>query len=423
MFRLDTGQARTDLYGINKGAAQVIDLSPLREQAAQERKENFAQAQLDKKEGENRVSDIATEVSGLNKLAVLDRERPMFAELQSDLYKDVKNNIEKIRSGDTNALLEIKQKLGDIYTKAELSKNTREQLEKYSAAMLNKGFDKYNQKSVEYINDYITNPENNGTYQFDPSQIYENFDFGEHVVKNLYPYASKYANDNKKGLNSSFTLDQSKQLLADDIMSDPIKMRQANDDYESAKDKLGAKTPVEYIQNKYAKKLEINGRDTPSEWMVNGNKDKETVTSEFTKTGDNDWEMTLDYVKPPDNPYQTIVFGGKPVNVKPQKVVNKNGNLYVKVTTQKEGEGDAAVQPKTLDIPFDGGGSSLLHDKFGIDNVYKIANGENPGHMKIKRYDLSKKKDEAPAKTVERKTKDGKVAIFDEKTKEFIRYK
>lgn len=399
MYKVTTGDARTDLYGIGKGAAQVFDLSPLREQAAQENQQNFAKRQLEKKEGEDRVNDVTTELSGLNKVAVLDRERPMFAQMQAELYNDVKNNIGKIRNNDTQALLDIKQKMGDIYTKAELSKNTREQLEKYSSSMLNKGFDKYNQKGVDYLNDFISNEKNNGNYQFDPSQIYENFDYSDHVTKDLYQYASKYANDNKKGLNSNFSLGQSKQLLADDYNSDPIKMRQANDDFEAAKDKLGAKTALEFIQNKYAKKLEINGKDNPTEWMVNGSKDKETVMSEFTKKGDGDWEMTLDYVKPPDNPYQTITYEGKPVDVKPQKVINKGGKLYVQAATKKEGEGDAAVEPKTVDISYDNGGSALLHDKFGIDNVYEIADGKTPAHMKIKRYDFSDKKDgAAPAK-------------------------
>lgn len=286
MFKVDPRQARTDLYDIGKGAAQVFDLSPLREQAAQERQQNFVTQQQEKKAAQGKEDDVNTQLSKLNNLAVLPREREMFAAEQAALYEDVKKNIGKIRSGDNAALLEIQQKIGNIYTKAELSKNTREQLEKYGASMLSNGFDKYRKQSVDYFNDYVTNPKYNGDYSFDPSQIVENYDYAKHFQEDLFPYAAKVAGANEKGYTSNFTLEQANKTIEDDLLSDPVRLRQANDDFEAATDKLGAKDGIDFIKKKYAPKLVIKSTKPTPQWMNDNDSDKKINVTNTTRDKD-----------------------------------------------------------------------------------------------------------------------------------------
>lgn len=286
-FRIDTGQARTDLY-----KSDPFDMSIAERNIAQQRSEKFAAQQAEKKGQQDRIDDIQDKLLKANPSGVLDRERPMFAKMQSDLYDDVKKNIGKIKAGDTSALLDIQQKLGDINTQAELSKNTRTQLEKYASEMLVKGNDKYRKSSVDYLHDYATNPEHNGKYDFDASKIGENFDYNKHVNDNLFPYAEKVAKANESGYSSDFTPEQAKQTIKDDITSNPIAMQQANDDYEAATDKLGAKDAIEYMQNKYSPKLVIHSTKPTPEWMNNGSSDKNDINVTHT-VNDNGGEVHM----------------------------------------------------------------------------------------------------------------------------------
>ncbi len=461
-FRINPGEARTDLYGINKGAAQVVDLTPLRQQAEHENQRNFAKQQTEAKAQEDRVNDVNSQLSGLNKLAVLDRERPMFAEKQAALYDTVKKNIGKIRAGDNNALLEVQQQLGDIYTSAEQSKNTREQLEKYSAEMLGKGFNKYRKDSVDYLHDYVSNPKYNGDYtSFDPSQISERFDYAAHVRDKLLPYAQKTAKANEHGYASNFTLDQAKDTIEKDLASDPIALREANDAFAEAPDKLGAENAVEFMKNKYAKDLEIHATKPVPVSYLNGALDKNNVGVTSTVTDDGghlhimdpktNEEVYIDHNKNGDITGGTLgtrltsAQNQENGKVQAQNIANEKSATKLLHAAQtfraglsstpseeemaqyanllKEAEDykqkPLPYQEKGIEISADRA-QEIAHDKYKV-SPKEILQGKTPAHVDLQH--VNAKTPEVKGAEVERKTKDGKVAIFDANTKKFIRYK
>jgi hypothetical protein len=316
-FRIDPSEARTDLYGIGKGAAQVLDLSPLREQAAQEQKQNFIKKQEAQKAGEDRLSGVYSQLALLNKISILPREQKMFADEQTALYDDVKKNISAIRAGDANALLAIQQRIGELNTKAELSKNTREQIEAITKEMLSKGYDKYRPQSIEYMNDFINNPANNGNYNYDPSQISERIDLADFVNKDLAGYAREQA-PNDRGYKSN-TPEQRKELLLNALHSDPLKMRQANDDFEAATDKLGAKDASEYFAKKYDRNITVN--DKPPYPVSVAYPDESKNINVTNTVNDNGGEIT---------------------------VMNKSNNESVRVTYDDKGNVTGGVQGTRL---------------------------------------------------------------------------
>lgn len=393
MFRLDTGQARTDLYGIGKGEAQVLDLSIMQRNNEINRAEEQQNRLYRQKQADERESGVIDSISGLSKLAILPREQKMFAQMQDELYNDVKKNIGKIRNGDKQAEIEIMQKISDIYSKAELSKNMREQLEKYDAMMLQKGYDSYRDKSIEYMNDFAFNEEHNGNYDFDPSQITEKVNYADHVKTKLFPYVKGYASENKKGLNTTFTLPQAEQLIAEDVVSDHNRLMQAQEDFEKAENKLGAKTPVEYYQRLYGKDLVINGTDTPAEWMVNGggNDNKQPkVNGRYVTYDGGKSRFQFEYANTSETPTLTIPdpkAKGKTIQVKPLAINytgdKKHANMEV-TTVPAEGEKGEVIQ---LDFSTT---ANIMKNKYGLNNVFAIPSQDVPEHMNVSYNDGTK---------------------------------
>ncbi|MEI7509102.1 MAG: hypothetical protein WCJ62_06515, partial [Flavobacterium sp.] len=109
---------------------------------------------------------------------------------------------------------------------------------------------------------------------------------------------------------------------------------------------------------------------------------------------------TLEYTKAPDNPYQaqTVLDPSTgefiQANVKPQAIVSKGGKQWIEAITQPTvDELGMKVPPKIVQIPYDAGGKEMLHDKFGIDNVFDIeASGgkKKPENIKLNYQDISK---------------------------------
>ena len=126
MFRIDTGQARADLYGINKGAAQVLDLSPLRENAQAEADRNFAKQQLKSKQEQAREEDIMANLSVAGKVAIMPKDRGLIAGKSKAVRDYVVQNIDALKKGDANAMMQYQNLAGDLTTSAEQSKNFRE---------------------------------------------------------------------------------------------------------------------------------------------------------------------------------------------------------------------------------------------------------------------------------------------------------
>lgn len=403
MYKIDTGQARTDLYGMNKGDAQVFDTSVAQEGIVQGRKEKFARQQAENKLAQDRENDVTAQLGALNKISVLAREQPMFAEMQKGLYDKVKANIGKIRSGDTNALLDIQANINEIYTKAELSKNTREQIEKTAAAMLAKGRDKYRKASNDYIFDYATNPKYNGDYSFDPNMITERVNLSEYISDKLVGYAHEQA-PNNRGYKKN-TPEQRKKLITNSLAGDPLLLQAANDEFAEATDRLGATTPLEYAANKYESNLLVDDKPQLAEWQMGGNKTKRPeVAAVVTNKPDGSSSATINFTDKPDNPYLSIDNPNKPgevLDVRPMEVIKKpDGKIVLKGATKAIGEGFDRKEGQVIEVDYNKV-ADVMNNTFGIDNPQGLFGGSAPSHVTVKQYNLKddKKADDVPVIT------------------------
>lgn len=190
----------TDLYGIGKGEAQVVDLSSIpRDIAAnQERAELMAEKrqarQLERK------SDVIGGVSKkLNEKAVFHKDQPYFKELADNIYSYLDKNIDKVLSSDTKTNLELNQMVSDFMAKSEASVNNRKQWEKAGETLMEdiKNFkDKpaFRPEARDYYLNYESFDPKTGEFNpFDFLQLKKNIDLDTYVNKSLFPEASQRA--------------------------------------------------------------------------------------------------------------------------------------------------------------------------------------------------------------------------------------
>lgn len=119
MYRINTGEARTDLYGIGKGNAQIIDLSPTR------RANEIAQAneRTDKKQAEAEQKGLIADISKLGKGAIRPSDMGYFMESQKALYDDVKKAYLESKGRDLSIekQVEFESRIAGLNTEAAAS--------------------------------------------------------------------------------------------------------------------------------------------------------------------------------------------------------------------------------------------------------------------------------------------------------------
>ncbi len=416
MFRIDTGQARTDLYGIGKGAAQVIDLSPTQRRQEQEASQNFAAQQQKEKEQAAKDADIENNISKLNAMKIMPRDQQLAADKLAAVREYVvKNN--GMRDATPAQQMEFQKLIGDAKVFSDLSQNHREALETRGLEIM-KNPDQYRPEAIDYYRNQFAS-DNAGNFDLDDSQFKQKFDYYGHVIKNLLPTAKSQADAAQTPYSEKFSLDQAKGMIANDISSNPTVADEALYQFNKAEDKLGAKTASEYMQNKYANDLVVNMRKAGPQVDGGGTKSKlPNVSGTYTNQGNGKREFQFEYIDKVDNPYISIPNPnkkGESIEVKPYKVVFGGETPVLRALSKpKDGEKGEEV---TLDY---NSVSDIMNNKFGIENVYSLEKAETtPGNVKVKRQDIASDK---KVNEVKRKTKDGKIAIFNADTKEFIRY-
>lgn len=386
MFRIDPHQARTDLYGIGKGAAQVIDFSQA-EQAALMREKQQQEAELKKRQlAAQRGSRVMGQLGELNKLAIMPRDIDYFDKKKQDLYDNVKQNWNRIENNDTDAIMAVNQQINNLMSEAEQSKNLREESERRAPDFAS---DKrvYRDDSKAYFEDFMYNKANAGKYDYDPTKLKPNLNFTNVVKDKLLPMAIQGATDN--AITKTFTEERAKELIKKTIATDPQWLDQAQYDFERDPDKYGAKDAVEYYMNKYAPSLVID-RKHPSYYTGFGegpNQNKKTVESHLDYHDPKDWNLSLEYVnkvnvKPkmvrdPNNPNRDI-------EVIPQSLVHKGDNTMMEAYTVAGRDATGMPIPgKRIKLDYVDA-RRIAQDDFGIDNIYDmVENGNIPEHINM----------------------------------------
>lgn len=285
MYRINPGEARTDLYGIGKAGAQVIDLSPLREQQKQAHDDKMREQQYKQARQDKLISDI----SSLNRGDVRPNDLPYFATKQKDLANFVKQKFMKGGKMTLDDQLEFENQLNGIKQEALVSKDSREQAQSYLKDYhLHPELYDATQDEVNGLNNYLYHPDNMGKWGA-VQELPKRYDYGQHVIKDLLPAAEGYAVHNSKRGYEGHTVNQAESMIANDLQ-DPVKFAQAARDFNRAQDNLGAANPVEYYQKKFAPQLVINKTPALQEWQVNGAGNKKDSELPVTHTIKDDGE-------------------------------------------------------------------------------------------------------------------------------------
>lgn len=411
MYKVSPGDARTDLYGIGKGAAQVIDFSILQRKNEINQQLAAQEKAAKQKQDQAREDEIMNNLAVASKIAIRPNDQKYFAEQQQGIYDYVTKNIDKLRKGDVGATMEFQRLYGKLNTEAELSKNAREfaeaELQKYNANP-----NKYRIGSDKNIGDFLAAPEYAGNWDASQVPLKENIDYMGRIKSTLNPIVDDIMVKNP--IKSTYSQADAKELIKNDLLSDPRLIDQANYEFENATDNdlkaLGLtreSDPIEYAATKYSPYLK---RDvTGSAYYTGfggGNETKKpslVATTKVTDTSDpgNNWESIIDYADKSD-PYQNFVRTGKDgkeysQDVKVTKFIKRGDKTMVQVAT-KPAEGSEG-KGEVFEVDYDQGGKELLR-KMGIDNPFSLQTGKSaPENVSVQTYSEKKKgseKESAP---------------------------
>lgn len=394
MFKINPGEAKTDLYGIGKGEAQVFDTSQTERAALFAQKQKAAAERLKQKQEADRLGDISKQLGAMSSVAYMPRDRELIAGKTQGVKDYVLKNVDKLTKGDPASMIEFQNLYGDLKSTAEQSKNAREFWEQEGNKIAsNPGL--YRPEAIDYHMGFA-GKEHMGDFAYDATQLKHNVDYGKHVLDNLLPAAQKMARQN--GYNTDFTPEQAKQLIADDLDSSDVKFEQVAYDFNKANPeelaRLGnPKNAKEYAQAKFSPQLVVKDRKPIPMSERNGgdNRKLPKVAGTYTDQGNGKGEFQFEYTNTADNPYLTIQQPGtkQAIEIKPQKVIFDGKNTRLQALT-KPGKDDAGIDVPGKEITLDYNYvSDIMANKFGIKNVYDIKEGSDiPDHVTVKRVSV-----------------------------------
>lgn len=315
MYRLDTHQARTDLFEIGKGAAQVIDLSPLRNNLTREEAKKERDRLLKQKEQQDRQDDIEAQLAKNNGISYMSHDQPLIAEQTQAVRDYTLKNIDKLRNGDINAKLGFDQVLGVLNNTYAMSHDKRQKWEQTNQ-LLAANPDKYRPDSIEKQMEY-SGSKNAGDFTYNPANyLKENFDTQKYIKDTVRPIAEDIASkgsydyvDPETGSKITYTKDnltpaESEKLFHNTVLKNQKAYEQASYDLSQdpeAQKKYGHDVNS-YLKDQYFDQFLIKRDKTSqtipheSEWQYKERtgaipeKDKTNVTSTLT---DNGHDITL----------------------------------------------------------------------------------------------------------------------------------
>ena len=97
MFRISPQEARTDIYGINKGDAQVFDQSAIQDALKTDKLMAAQKAAKKEDEQKGRENKVYADVAGLESVKILPADRQYFADKQKAVQDYVVQNIGKLK--------------------------------------------------------------------------------------------------------------------------------------------------------------------------------------------------------------------------------------------------------------------------------------------------------------------------------------
>ena len=414
MYRIDTGQARTDLYQNNP-----LEFTELQKGVAESRKRSDEVKVAKDKAAQEHMDDIMENIGKANRVAYMPKDAQLIADKTQAVTDYVEKNIEALKKGDIQATMGYQKLSGDLYSFAEQSKNFREKWEAEGTG-ISKDKDAYRPESkAAYLN--MASTKTAGQHDFDPTVFKKNVNYGDRVLGDLSQYAERAAQNTP--YKKEFTLAQAETVIADDL-KDAKRYEQAVYDFDNATDKLGAVDAIDYYKKVYAPKLVIGDiKPGPSAGRGGlGSKGFKPVTAVVTQLPDGGADATLRVDGKENIKLKTLdptdPSGKATVDLTPMKVVKyPNGGIFLRGSVTRTEGGETPQEVMEVDY------RDVANDMFtifGIDNPVELLQGRGPDHVKFKNYDVSNAKPKAaagtkaPAKPLTKKLKSGKTVYSDD---------
>lgn len=423
MYRVTTGEARTDLYGQGKGLAQVIDTSITEDAINAKKKMDFERQQAAEKQKAAREAEVMGNLALLGKVAVRPNDINYFAGKQKELYDFVENNVDKLRSGDASATMQYQRMLGGIQTEAEMSKNAREYAEQLGAEY-QKNKDQYRDSSFESLTKFIASPEMAGNWDTSAVTLAPKIDYMARVKGVLAPIANSAAQD-PSGRRKVFGQEDADAMIEADLR-DPVIYGQIAENLAKTSDadlaKLGLNRqtdPFTYAKKMYSSFLIRNDALAPKTTGDGGSKSNKEILTTTTVTNtndpDNNWTSEIRYKDGKNLPYQRIVRsdGGSKYgqDVIVDKIIKKGGKVTIQVSAKPDKDGLAEV----FEIPYDASDNNspgvVLLNSLGITNPMALYNKKQPDVTPSKIAGTENKKYSEPKKGAKNETKGGKPTL------------
>jgi hypothetical protein len=419
MFRIDTGQARTDLY-----KADPLDFSALQTNIIEDKKAKAVVKAAEDKAAKDHMDDIMDNIGKANRVAYMPKDAQLIADKTKAVTDYVQSNIEALKKGDIQATMGYQKLSGDLYSFAEQSKNFREKWEAEGTG-ISKDKDSYRPESVAaYMN--LASTKTAGQHDFDPSIFKKNTNYLDRVEKVHRPYAIAISQRDDSG--RKYTEDQARELVANDLRSDEKYYEQAAYDFNRATDeqKGKAKDPIEFYQNRYAPLLVFDDTKTKSAGGRGGyGKDEfKPVTAVVTQLPNGEATARVRVSGKENIKLKTLdpkdPSGKRTMDMIPMYVVKKpNGDIFLRGSvTKKNNRGEYRQEMEEVDY------RDVADDMFtifGIDNPVELLQGKGPSHVTFKNYDVSDAKakpaagNKAPAgKQLTKQLKSGKTVYSDD---------
>lgn len=401
MYNNSTADARTDLYGIGKGAAQIIDTAQTQENLLQKKKEDFAVKQAKEKQAADTEADVMNNLSKMGSIQIMPKDQQMFAEKAKGIRDFVEKNHEKLRNGDIDATLEFQRLYGDYNTNAEMSKNYREKWEANSA-MIAKDPSAYREGVMEEHLKRASTADA-GNWTDDPSIYKQNINYNDRVVKVLAPNARAMAVNTP--YRETYTLAKAEKDIEDDLKDFQL-YEQAAYDFNKAADKLGTTNPLDYYKKIYAPKLLVGNTKAGPQVSGEGETTKRPrISAVVTEAPNGDKTASFNFTDKPenpklkvDNPNPTKENPDETMDITPMAIVKtKGGKIMLKGSvTEKDAAGKPVQKIKLVDY---NSVADVMTNSFGIENPTALLEGNAPEHVTVKKYNLkdSNKSEISPA--------------------------
>ncbi len=285
MYEIDPRKARTDLWDVGEPGAYVFDTSSIQKGlsdiADRRQKKELAQ----QKRQDELEKDAISKIGDLNDGSIFARDQELFAKRRNELVDYTKQNIQRLRKGDSDAWLGFHKMYGDIATEMNLSEQAKIQ----AAKVLQKPLDQMDEEDVANFSKWAETP---GDYDFTKINVSPRVDISTVVNKELLPTAIKMADD-YTGQGREFKQEDAEALIGQKLQ-DPLFARQSNRDFIRATDKelseLGldrnTATAADYVKKKYAWNLVMRDKEKPRAAGGSGSGGAKKVDYYITTTAD-----------------------------------------------------------------------------------------------------------------------------------------